>query len=63
VFQKVIPVVGDVAGGHNLWIDKESTREQLWNILDAIVNNAASTMFDDRFAEFLASCNFPHCRI
>nr|ABK23559.1 unknown [Picea sitchensis] len=49
VFQKVVPVVGDVAGGHNLGIDKESTREHLWNILDAIVNNAASTMFDDRY--------------
>jgi len=49
VFQKVVPVVGDVAAGHNLGIDKENTREHLWDILDAVVNNAASTAFDDRY--------------
>jgi len=63
VFQKVVPVVGDVAAGHNLGIDKENTREHLWDILDVVVNNAASTAFDDRLVEFLARCNFAHCRI
>ena len=61
VFQKVVPVVGDVAANHDLGIGTESTREHLWDILDAIVNNAADTMFDGRFVEFLAAtCNFPH---
>jgi len=49
IFQKVVPVVGDVAADHNLGIDKETTREHLWENLDAIVNNAASTVFDDRY--------------
>ena len=57
VFQKVVPVVGDIAADHNLGIDQESTREHLWGILDAVVNIAASTAFDDRFVEFIASCN------
>lgn len=49
VFQKVVPVVGDVAADHNLGIDQESTRGHLWEILDAVVNIAASTAFDDRY--------------
>lgn len=49
IFQKVVPVVGDVAVDHNLGIDEEATREHLWENLDAIVNNAASTAFDDRY--------------
>lgn len=49
VFEKVVPVVGDVAADHNLGIDNDSTREHLWEILDAVVNNAASTAFDDRY--------------
>jgi fatty acyl-CoA reductase len=49
IFQKVVPVVGDVSADHNLGIDKETTREHLWENLDAIVNNAASTVFDDRY--------------
>jgi hypothetical protein len=62
VFQKVVHVVGEVASGHNLGIEKESMREHLWKILGTIVNNAASTMFDDKFVEFL-DCNFLHYRI
>jgi fatty acyl-CoA reductase len=49
VFQKVVPLVGDTATDYNLGIDTESMREHLWENLDAIVNMAASTMFDDRF--------------
>eukprot|EP00253_Pinus_taeda_P018958 PITA_18958 len=49
VFEKVVPVVGDIATDHNLGIDTESSREHLWRNLDAIVNIAASTVFDDRY--------------
>jgi hypothetical protein len=49
VFQRVVPLVGDIATDHNLGIDTESRREHLWENLHAIVNIAASTMFDDRF--------------
>lgn len=49
VFQKVVPIAGDIAADHCLGIDTESTREHLWENLDAIVNNAASTVLDDRF--------------
>lgn len=50
IFHKVVPVVGDVAADHNLGIAEEARREHLWENVDAIVNNAASTAFDDRFA-------------
>eukprot|EP00253_Pinus_taeda_P034104 PITA_34104 len=49
IFQKVVPVVGDVTVDHNLGIDEEAAREHLWENLDAIVTNAASTAFDDRY--------------
>eukprot|EP00253_Pinus_taeda_P026755 PITA_26755 len=49
VFEKVVPVVGDIATDHNLGIDTESSRENLLRNLDAIVNIAASTAFDDRY--------------
>ena len=52
VFQKVIIVVGDIATDHNLGIDRDSTRERLWENLDAIVHIAANTVFDDRFVLF-----------
>jgi fatty acyl-CoA reductase len=55
IFKKVVPVVGDIAADQNLGIDIESKREHLWEILDAIVNNAACTVFDGRFVEFQAS--------
>jgi len=55
VFKKVVPVVGDIAADQNLGIDIESKREHLWEILDAIVNNAACTVFDGKFVEFRAS--------
>ena len=49
IFQKVVPLVGDTATDCNLGIDTESMREHLWENLDAIVNMAANTVFDDRF--------------
>ena len=63
IFQKVVPIVGDVAADRNLGIENNTTREELLENLDAIVNNAASTVFDDRFVEFLVSCNFHDFRI
>lgn len=49
ILQKVVPLVGDIAADDSLLIDSESTREDLWENLDTIVNNAASTVLDDRF--------------
>lgn len=49
IFQKVVPLVGDVATDHNLGIYTESSREHLRENLDAIVHIAASTVFDDRY--------------
>ena len=49
ILHKVVPLVGDIAIDDSLRIDSESTREDLWENLDEIVNNVASIVLDDRF--------------